>query len=123
MPLQAGTWTLNINGSMNEFTIAVGSAGNVSGTLGLATPLIVNGFWDETAQKITMISALVGGGQAVQIYVGYLFTDPVNLLGVTGSIIFTLVGEVQQFQGSVNLGTNASAKRSVFGWYAQIGVD
>jgi hypothetical protein len=72
MPLQAGTWTLNINGSMNEFTIAVGSAGNVSGTLGLATPLIVNGFWDETAQKITMISALVGGGQAVQIYVGYL---------------------------------------------------
>jgi hypothetical protein len=64
--------------------------------------------------------------QLVQVYVGYLFTDSVNLLNVTGSIVFTLVGEVQQFQANVALPGNtsaANAKRSVFGWYAQIGVD
>jgi hypothetical protein len=129
VPLQIGTWLINVGGlGVGNLVIAgVDAQGNVSATLGPSGRL--SGFWDEDAQKLTLTLFPVNTQipTVVQIFVGYLFTDPVNLLGVTGSVFFTLAGHVENFipmGGAIfRLGPPATAKRSVFGWYAQIGVD
>jgi hypothetical protein len=68
-----------------------------------------------------------------QTFVAYLFTDPVKLLGVNGSVVFTLTGSATTFRPAGGrtpagpifqpFGPFATAKRSVFGWYAQIGIE
>jgi hypothetical protein len=125
VPLQLGTWTINVAGAgTTTFQImAVDSQGNLTGQVG-AFPF--TGFWDELAQKLTVSLVSAESPIVLQILVGYFFTDSVNLLGVTGSVIFTLTGYVENFVPVLNLVVNGpavTAKQSVFGWYAQIGVD
>jgi hypothetical protein len=119
MPLQSGTRSASLNGNVSTVQIgSVGVGGVVSATVG---PFSAGGFWDEDAQKLTLfVGASSAGGP--EVYTAYLFTDPVNLTGVTGSVIFTLTGFVECFQVTSPFVVGA-AKRSVFGWYAQIGVD
>jgi hypothetical protein len=81
----------------------------------------IRGFWDEDGQKILLLAT--AGTLAIPVilvFTGYMFTDPMNTTGVTGSVIFAIAGEVESF-GAANEAT--SARRSTFGWYAQIGVD
>ena len=125
MPLQHGTWTINVAGA-GTTTLqieAVDSQGNLTGQI---NSIPCTGFWDELAQKLTVPVVSAESPIILQILVGYLFTDPVNLLGVTGSVILTLAGYVESFSPSVSLVANApavTAKQTSFGWYAQIGVD
>jgi hypothetical protein len=126
MPLQLGGWTFNVAGAgVTTLEIqAVDTAGDVTATLG-DIPYI--GFWDEAAQKLTLSLVSAEDFVTQQVLVGYLFTDSVNLLGVTGSVILTLTGYVENFTSALTIlqpsWPVATAKRSVFGWYAQIGVD
>jgi hypothetical protein len=122
MPLQAGSWTANFGGVPSQLQITgVDAQGNVSGSIA-GNP--ISGFWDEDSQRITLLRAPSPG---FQLFVGYLFTDPINLTGLTGSVHFTLTGYVEDFsmqaQAPTHIGPPPSAKRSVFGWYAQIAVD
>ena len=114
MPLQAGDWAANVGGTQMQFKISgVDPQGNVTALFvfaGLEAP----GFWDEDSQRLTLL-------RSTQLFVGYLFTDPVNLTGVSGSVVFTLAGVVEDLPGA--WGPAPTAKRSAFGWYAQIGVD
>ena len=119
MPLQSGSWSANINGNVINLQIsAVGPQGAVTAVFQVAANA-ASGFWDEDSQKLTLA---LPSGVAQEVYTAYLFTDSINLLGVTGSVIFTLAGFVECFQSAAPFVT-PTAKRSVFGWYAQIGVD
>ena len=127
MPLQSGQWTVNVNGILLPGGITINGVdpqGNVSAT----SPDInfVGGFWDEDAQKLTLLLRILTVPPdpfVPQIMVGYLFTDSVNLLGVSGTVFFTLAGSLHSFSSTnIPVGT-ATAKRPVVGWYAQIGVD
>ena len=125
MPLETGTWTINANGQLGQLNISsVVPSGNLSGTIyvGGVTPVdpsTFQGFWDETSQKITFgLTDVLHNG--FQVYTGFLFQDQIRITGVTGSVVFTLAGYVQIF-GAVG-GLSSTARRSLFGWYAQIGV-
>jgi hypothetical protein len=87
--------------------------GRLSGSIG-GVPF--QGFWDEDGQKV-MLFTNPGG----QMFVGYLFSDRVNLTGVPGSAIFTLAGYAETFAIS-RVGPPATSGRSMCGWYAQLGV-
>ena len=117
MALQIGEWQLNLNGSLGALQIDSVMNGLVHGIV-LGTPC--QGFWDEDSQRLVL--STTPPTAANQLWVGYLFTDTTNVLGVVGAVIFTLTGYVQFFE--LNIQPNiATAKRSAFGWYAQIGVD
>jgi hypothetical protein len=116
MPLQTGAWTINIGGDVTQLQI---DADPVSGALFAhirQAPVFV--VWDEDSQRVILMMPLSG-----ELFIGYLFTDTVNLTGVNGSIIFTLVGSVEIYQPGQLIGLAPTAERSTFGWYAQIGVD
>jgi hypothetical protein len=115
MPLQTGSWIANLGGVTSPFQIqSVDAQGNVTFAIAQSAGF---GFWDEDSQRLYLITS-PQGNPPWQTFVAYLFQDSVNLTGVTGSIIFTLVGFFEDFGGS-----NVTAKRSTFGWYAQIGID
>jgi hypothetical protein len=81
---------MSIGGKAAQLEIySVGAQGNVSAAILPVPVLDPPGFtasWDEDGQKLTIMSP------NFQLYVGYLFTDSVNLSGVSGSVIFTLAG-------------------------------
>ncbi|MGA8574090.1 MAG: hypothetical protein WB609_00180 [Candidatus Cybelea sp.] len=119
MALQTGPWTANVGGTITTLNIAsVGSTGLVLGTFGSAN---CAGYWDEDQQTLTLA---VYSQSLAQLFTGYCFVDSVNLAGVSGSVFFTLAGIVEGFSASFGFaGPLPTAKRSTFGWYAQIGVD
>jgi hypothetical protein len=132
MPLETGTWMIIANGQSGQLIISsVVSSGNLSGTMYVpgvtpGEPSTIQGFWDETSQKITF--GLTDVLNVFQVYTGFLFQDRFRITGVTGSVVFTLAGCFQTFtvQGSIGslVGSVAvTARRHTFGWYAQIGVD
>ena len=115
MPLQVGNWTANVGGVPAALYIgSVDTNGRVTGYFGV-TSAYLSGFWDEDSQRLTLL-------RWPQVFVGYLFSDPVNLTGVNGTVVFTLTGVVENFSAG-GAGPSPTAKRSAFGWYAQIGVD
>jgi hypothetical protein len=116
MPLQAGTWTVSLGGRVTSLDIIDASQANLNGTLDGVGFQKGSALWDEDAQRLMVF---VNGPP--RVFVGYLFTDQVNLTGVTGSIIFTLTGYVEHFNTSSP--DKVSARKSVLGWYAQIGVE
>lgn len=123
MPLQSGVWSVS-SAAIPETELSITGVdqfGNVSGNFGgKGIPLPIRGYWDEDGQRLQLL-ALAGpnASPVALVFSGYLFTDPLNTTGVTGSVIFTLAGEVE-FYSAV---AGATARRSTFGWYAQIGVD
>ena len=122
MPLQSGSWTASVGGTPTTFAVtSVDASGNVVGTLG---GISGQGFWEENSQILHFIcNPAEANSQSAQRFVAYLFQDPMNITGVVGSIVFTLAGYVETFCEGRGIGPAPIAKRSVFGWYAQIGVD
>ncbi len=121
MPLQAGGWTANIGGTITQLLLnGADPSGNVGGSL-FGSP--IQGFWDEDSQKLFFMRSTPGSATG-QVFVGFLFQDSVNLIGVQGAVIFTLAGYVENFSAAgFFVGPTPTAARPVFGWYAQIGVD
>ena len=100
MPLQSGTWNASINGNASAVQIiTVGPGGTIRATVG---PVAAIGFWDEDAQKLTLFLETSSVGDT-EVYTAYLFTDPINLTGVSGSVIFTLAGFVECFQSQYGI--------------------
>lgn len=121
MPLETGTWTINANGTLGQLVIAgVDPAGNVTGNIDIPGVMTfpIMGFWSEASQRIvfSLLSLSVSGPLNVA-YTGFLFRDQLRMPGITGSIVFTLVGCFEAFQGS-----GGTPQKFLFGWYAQIGV-
>ena len=120
MTLETGTWTINTNGQVGQLLISsVNPQGNMIGTITLgAGPVDIQGFWDETSQKISfcIIQPIIGN----LIFTGFLFPDQFRLTGITGGVVFTLTGYVESFTTAF---FNPTARRRTFGWYAQIGVE
>ncbi|MFY9883986.1 MAG: hypothetical protein WAL67_02610 [Candidatus Cybelea sp.] len=119
MPLQTGTWKINAGGTVGQLVItSVDGLGNVTGSLtsGFAgiKSVSIAGIWDEVAQRLMLVvNTLLSGAQT---YTGFLFKDSLRMPGVTGSVVFTLVGSFQVFS------LPATTDQFEFGWYAQIGV-
>src|SRR5947209_2329195 len=108
MGLPTGRWNINGNGFQGDLTLtAVNADGSLQGTMYGGQPII--GFWDEAAQKITLMKIVPAQpGQApdpstYQVYTGYQFSQG-------GS---TLAGTFEAFGGSGGV-----AQRTVFGWVA-----
>jgi hypothetical protein len=93
------TWRVNGNGYTGDLTLRADPAGKLTGTI-YNDP--INGFWDETSQKITFIRMHQGAHPSTaQVWTGYLFGNPRQS---------TLAGSFEAF--------SATAERSLFGWYA-----
>lgn len=129
MPLPTGTWKINWNGHVGPLQIlAVDPNGNVSGHLlagGAGPEPNCLGFWDEDSQRLTFYAdtgyAAEGFPSEVHVFTGYLFQDSISVAGVTGSTIFSLAGYSEGFTGTSTFGN--TARKSLLGWYAQIGVE
>jgi len=125
MPLSLGTWQANVNGS--ECSLMIDSLdqqmNTFSGRLGLVA---VTGFWNESAQIITFSFNQLPSSDGilnVAIFTGYLFRTPINP-EPGRDVVATLAGFVQSdalraYSGN-NLPIIATARRNIFGWYAQI---
>lgn len=117
MPLQTGTWTINLNGTVQQLGITnVDAQGTLNGFIG-GGPFV--GFWDEASQKITFSARSGITGGSLQVFTGFLFEDQIRITNVTGGTVFTLAGFVERFEDPPI--STLTGKRNVFGWYAQIG--
>jgi hypothetical protein len=130
LPLPTGTWITSIGGKRQSLEIiSVDDSGQVVGQVRLLPDALISlyGVWDEDGQKLTLVGSQGQGGEgevpAPFMATAYLFSDPINLTGVTGDVIFTLCGQIEYFALNDLFGLSPSARRSAFGWYAQIAID
>jgi len=110
--LPTGTWSINANSFGGQLVInSVDAQGNLTGTVYGQS---IVGFWDGVSNKITFIRvpSNPAASSQYQIYTGYLFR---NSSGPDS--VYTLTGYFEAFAG-----TGATARRVVYGWYAQIRV-
>ena len=125
MPLPYGDWTANANGSTTPLRIDAPDqqgvfTGQIFGTR-------IRGFWNEAAQAIRFTAYAQGGdGNPIAVYgffEGQLFRTPPNPAGGQ-DVQATLVGSVvlgpQVPAEQVLPGMVPTARRSVFGWMANI---
>ena len=69
------------------------------------------GFWDDVANKITFVRKTDPADPTTfQIYTGYLFQTPPG-----NDLSYTLAGTFEAFAG-----TGATARATVYGWYATV---
>lgn len=101
--LSIGNWTINGNGFQDKLVISqIDSEGKLLNSSAFGNKVL--GFWDEASRKITFMRLVNPSDPSTfQVYTGYLMND--------GK---TLAGSFEAFQGS-----GASAKQSVFGWFAK----
>lgn len=129
MPLLAGTWKINVNGTEGDLVINLNADETIGGTV-IGVPL--SGYWNEASQMIFFeslvppllglvngIPVLVGSSNSLGTFVGYLFsTPPAPPPG--SDIEWTLSGYVMTpplvgFPAAVS-----NSHRTTFGWFAEI---
>ncbi|WP_147417601.1 hypothetical protein [Sphingomonas cavernae] len=126
MQLRTGAWEANIDGVEATLSIvSVDPAGIVTGQLvNYSDPtIVINGLWDDTAQRLTFLTNATaaggGGSPSREFFEAYLISTP-QRPAPGQDIVWTLAGSVQSI-GHGSLGTHLSnARRSRFGWFAQI---
>jgi hypothetical protein len=128
MPLKIGEWKMNENGV--EATLYINSVnpdnGEVLGSIGGAVGPVV-GIWDETSRAITLAHPIslvplpVGEPPLPppRVYKGFLFSTPRNA-APGQDVVWTLAGFVQSIDVGTAVGMGGNARRTVFGWFAQI---
>lgn len=101
--LKLGNWKINGNGFEGVLAIKeIDANGNIKGGSKAFDNEII-GFWDEDSRKITFMRLVDKTNPSTfQVYTGYLMKN-----------LTTIAGSFEGFQG-----TGATAKRSVFGWFA-----
>ena len=127
MPLPYGTWKALVNGAEGLLRIDPPDAQGIF--VGRVFGSTIKGFWNEAAQKIQFSSyAELGAGAQTPvfgIFEGYLFRSPLNP-NPGQDVTVTLVGSLLASAQVVGTGTPVlpevvpSARRSTFGWMAQI---
>ena len=118
MALPVGTWQINISGVLGTLKLeAVAPDGTMDLILTIgsgASATVVNskGFWDEASQAITFFGV-------ARVFKGFLFpTPPTPEPGQ--DVTWTLAGYVQAVPPPPPPSPIAwSARRNIFGWYAQ----
>ena len=111
MTLKTGEWKMNQNGVEGPLTIITvdQATGLFGGSLAGAS---FTGVWDETSRTITF-----PGGFGV--FKGFLSSTPRN--PVPGQdVLWTLAGFVQITDLPTAIQNGGNARRTVFGWFAQI---
>jgi hypothetical protein len=119
MPLPAGRWKINVNGTEGELNIDAvpNQQGQISGDI-LSKGF--KGMWDETSQSITIIVVLTPGDfGTIALYKGYLSRTPPNP-EPGRDVVAILAGSVQVNEGNGFPPARASSRRNIFGWFAQI---
>jgi hypothetical protein len=116
MPLETGIWTINANGRVGQLNInRVDPSGNLGGSLAIyereMNTIIIQGYWDETSQKIRFDLTFSG---VPEVYSGFMFQDQFRITVVIASVVFTLARFFEMFQGSPG-STAVSARRDTFG--------
>lgn len=126
MPLPAGSWSANVNGVELGLKLgAIQDDGSFRGSLQNET---IEGWWDEVSQSVTFRSGeFVATGPNTPedatrfrgLYTGYLFrTPPTPSAGQ--DVEWTLVGSVVTTPPWPSVFTAGTARRHVFGWFAQL---
>ena len=107
IPLPAGDWTVNANGSHGVLHISgVDGVGNILPGSTIFGNQIV-GFYDPTSARISFIRVLADFPAAEQVYNRYLFKDTLNPL------LMVLAGQFAAYQGGGGV-----AQRIDYGWFA-----
>ena len=121
MSLKLGVWKINENGAEGTFDIlnVNPETGEVSGQIygDLTGPFA--GVFDETSRTITFVCQGQPMIFAPRLFKGILFSTPRNP-APGQDVVWTLAGFVQftDLGGAGHMGGNA--RRTVFGWFAQI---
>jgi hypothetical protein len=118
-----GTWEINANGYRGQLVISsVGLAGTLSGTV-FGDPMV--GFWDGTAQKITLERRQSSASTyPSQVYTGFHFDANQPLFSNGGGVH----GPAAPFQFRVLTGsfepglTREGATKRTSGWMARMEV-
>jgi len=114
MPLPSGTWKTNINGFFTDLQI------QTQGELFTATladaGLTFRGFWNEASQSVSF--GLPVGEQNVVLFEGYAFRTPIT--PEPGQDVEVTLAGLVRVTGTAFTFLQASARRNVFGWFAQI---
>jgi hypothetical protein len=122
VPLPSGSWKANMNGVELDLQLEPPSqSGVVTGKLLNAD---FRGFWEESSQRIVFPVTVIfeGGSSVLALFTGYLFRTPTNP-EPGRDVSATITGHFQMTpSSSPNLPFPASgtARRDVFGWYAQL---
>jgi hypothetical protein len=127
MSLKIGEWKMNENGV--EAALQINNVnpdnGEVTGSIGGVGEFV--GVWDETSRTITLACpvsfvALPVGAPPLpppRVYKGFLFSTPRNA-APGQDVVWTLAGFVQFTDVASAVGVGGNARRTVFGWFAQI---
>jgi hypothetical protein len=128
MSLKLGEWKMNDNGVEGALLIdnVDPNSGEISGRIGGQggfEPFV--GVWDETARTITVACPVyaAGGGPPglppPRVYKGFLFSTP-RIPAPGQDVVWTLAGFVQLTDVATAVGMAGNARRTVFGWFAQV---
>lgn len=121
MPISSGDWKGNFNGVEATLRFDPPSAtGQISGRLFNAD---FRGFWDETTQTITFPLTVIfeGATPVIALFKGHMFRTPQDP-EPGRDVLATLTGQFDVTPSSAALPfvATGTARRNVFGWYAQI---
>lgn len=121
MPIPAGTWKANLNGT--EVDLRLDPPSQTGVIAGNAVNADFRGFGDEASQRLTFALTVVfeGATPVMALFVGYLFRTPANP-EPGRDVQATLSGTFQMTPSSAALpfAATGSARRNVFGWTASI---
>jgi hypothetical protein len=121
VPLPAGTWKANANGTEADLSIETPNQQGIFVGRFLGTD--IRGFWDEFSQTISfaLTVSFENGVPVTATFNGHLFRTPPNP-EPGRDVIATLAGSLQMTSASLAFPFVAtpSSKRNAFGWLAQI---
>lgn len=126
MPRPAGSWSANINGVETELKLgAIQADGSFRGSVQNES---IEGWWDEVSQSVTFRAGefVATGANTPEdatrfrgLYTGYLFgTPPTPAAGQ--DVEWTLAGSVVTTPPWPSTFAPGTARRRVFGWFAQL---
>jgi hypothetical protein len=115
MTLRNGAWNMNNNGQQATLNITnVADTGLVDGNMLTGA---LSGLWDETSRTLSFL--YVDEHLVPWFYKGFLFSTPQS--PTPGQdVVWTLSGSFQITHFSTLTSLGGNARRSVFGWYAQV---
>ena len=121
MPIPSGDWKGNFNGVEAPIRFnPPNAAGQITGTF---SNFDFRGFWDEVGQTVVFPVTIVfeGATPIIALFRGYMFRTPQQaepgrdvLVSLSGHFEVTPASAVLPFAAT------GTARRNVFGWFAQI---
>ena len=123
MSLKLGVWKMNLNGI--ESLLALSSVDQNGSVLGDFNNRHLKGLWDYAARILTFSMAAQNprppdtSAVLPMFFTGYLFSTPSNP-APGQDVQWTLTGFAETTDFSAAAASGGNARRSIFGWFAQI---